>query len=145
MLWDRKSRLIFIPFEHPIGAAPLIWKHCPFPHCCTEPSLSYITYLYTCESDYGLSVLKIWLCHSPRSYNFSLSVLYSLFQEADISNQPFFQFAMNTEIHNECFAGLFYWELFPRIPFSVWLWVELARSEVVRDLESRNEAGNVTV
>lgn len=88
---------------------------------------------------------KIWPCHLPRSYNFSLFVLYSLFQEVEISHQPFFQFAVNTEIHNTYCTGLFYWELFPRIHLSVWLWVELAISEVVWNLESRNEAGTITV
>lgn len=34
-----------------------------------------------------------------------------LFQEVNISDQSFIQFAVNTEIYNECHAGLSYWEL----------------------------------
>lgn len=97
------------------------------------------------ESDYGLSVLKFWPCHLPQSYSFSLLkffILCSKKQILVISHASNFQWTLRFIINVTCWIvqlGI----VFPRILFSVWFWVESAKSEVVRDSGSRNEAGTI--
>lgn len=97
------------------------------------------------ESDYGLSVLKFWPCHLPQSYSFSLLkffILCSKKQILVISHASNFQWTLRFIINVTCWIvqlGI----VFPRILFSVWFRVESAKSEVVRDSGSRNEAGTI--
>ena len=97
------------------------------------------------ESDYGLCVLKFWPCHLPRSYNFSLLkffILCSKKQILVISHASNFQWILRFIIKVTCWIVLL-GIMFPRILFSVWFWVELAKSKVVRDSGSWNEAGTM--
>ena len=97
------------------------------------------------ESDYGLFVLKFWPCHLPWSYNFSLLKIFTLCSKKQIlviSHASNFQWILRFIINVTCWIVLL-GIVFPRILFSVWFWVELAKSEVVRDSGSRNEAGTM--
>ena len=103
--------------------------------------------MFRYESDYGLSVLKFWPCHLPRSYNFSLLkffILCSKKQILVIAHASNFQWILRFIIKVTSWIVLL-GIVFPRILFSVWFWVELAKSEVVRDSGGRKEAGTIMV